>query len=65
MLTVRCPRCRHDMLYGPKLSQQSPTVVGKKKRCVYCGMTFSIHSDQAKTRIVQIGKRETPNMPLF
>lgn len=56
MLTVKCPRCKHDMLYDPKISQATPTVVGKKKRCVYCGMTFSVHSSIPATNIVGIGK---------
>jgi len=57
MLTVKCPRCLHDMLYDPKITQESSTVVGKKKRCVYCGMTFTVHSDQKTSRIVGIGKQ--------
>jgi hypothetical protein len=56
MLTVKCPKCLHDQLYDPKINEKTPTVVGKKKRCVYCGTSFSIHSDQLKTRIVAIGK---------
>jgi hypothetical protein len=54
MLLVKCPRCLHDMKYDPKLTSLQPTVVGKKKRCVYCGMTFSVHSDQVASRIVSI-----------
>lgn len=52
MLTVRCPRCKHDQKCDPRISQSSPTVVGKKKRCVYCGMAFSIHSSMETTNIV-------------
>ena len=63
MLTVKCPRCMHDQLCDPKINAKSPTVVGKKKRCVYCGMTFSIHSNQVKTQIVAIGKIAHPNEP--
>jgi transcriptional regulator NrdR family protein len=65
MLTVKCPRCQHDQLCDPKLSEKTPSVVGKKKRCVYCGMTFSIHSNLEKTNIVQVGKRDEMNTPLF
>jgi uncharacterized protein (DUF983 family) len=61
MLTVRCPRCKHDQLYDPKIGQGSPTVVGRKKRCVYCGMTFSVHTDQTRTNIVAVGKILDPN----
>lgn len=60
MLTVRCPRCQHDMLYRP-----TGHVVGKSKRCVYCGMTFSVHGNQERTRIVCVGKRDAPNTALF
>jgi hypothetical protein len=63
MLTVKCPKCLHDQLYDPKISDKTPTVVGKKKRCVYCGTSFSVHSDQLKTRIVAVGKIANPNMP--
>jgi len=65
MFTVRCPRCRHDQLYDPKLTTKNPTVSKKSKRCVYCGMNFSIHPDQIRTRIVQVGKRQEMNAPLF
>lgn len=36
------------MLYQPQ-----GNVVGKKKQCVYCGRTFSVHSNLAKSRIVE------------
>ena len=61
MLTVKCPRCKHDQLYDPKINSSSPTVVGKKKRCVYCGMAFAVHSNQVSTRIVAVGRIERPN----
>lgn len=61
MLTVRCPRCAHDMCYAPK--QGLPA--GKKKRCVYCGMTFGVHPDLVRSRIVCEGRREAPNTALF
>jgi hypothetical protein len=60
MLTVRCPRCAHDMCYEPK-----GLPAGKKKRCVYCGMTFSVHTDLERTRVVCEGKRVEPNTALF
>jgi ribosomal protein S27AE len=60
MLTVKCPRCSHDMLYRPLT-----TLTGKKKRCVYCGMLFAVHTDMARSRIVCEGKRAVPNAPLF
>lgn len=62
VFTVRCPRCRHDMLYQP---MKTGVVAGSKKRCVYCGMTFSVHSNQVATRIVCEGKRADPNTALF
>jgi len=53
------------MLCDPKFKQSSPTVVGKKKRCVYCGRSFGIHPNMEKTMIVGIGKSENWNGTLF
>jgi hypothetical protein len=53
------------MLFDPKINQKTPTVIGKKKRCVYCGMTFSVHGNQTASNIVQIGKRLEMNAALF
>lgn len=58
MLTVRCPKCRHDMLYQPAAQL-------KRKRCVYCGTTFSVHPNLPNSRVVCEGKRLAPNAPLF
>jgi hypothetical protein len=61
MLTVKCTKCLHDQLYDPKLNSKTPTVVGKKKRCVYCGTSFTVHVDPTRTRIVAVGKAENFN----
>ncbi|MCM2324881.1 MAG: hypothetical protein NDI94_00310 [Candidatus Woesearchaeota archaeon] len=37
MLLLKCPKCKHEMKYNP-----SGELKGKKKRCVYCGFSFSI-----------------------
>ena len=53
------------MLYDPRISEARPTVVDRKKRCVYCGMTFNVHANQVDSNIVKVGRTLTPNMPLF
>lgn len=47
MLLVRCPKCHHDQKCDPRAGNISDKV----KRCVYCGHSFKIHSDQVKSRI--------------
>lgn len=64
LITVHCPRCRHDMLYRPSVRERGE-VSGKKKRCVYCGYTFSVHPSIVNTRIVCEGTRAEPNTALF
>ncbi len=49
MLVVRCPRCKHEMRYQPR-----GRVVGKVKRCVFCGYSFSIHRSPQDSRIVRV-----------
>ncbi len=51
MFTVKCPGCKHNQFYKP----MTPGVVGKVKRCVYCGRSFSVHSSLPKTNIVSCG----------
>ncbi|MFA6888977.1 MAG: hypothetical protein WC254_05785 [Candidatus Woesearchaeota archaeon] len=36
---VQCPQCHNKMKFMPF---KIDTLFGKKKRCVYCGKTFSI-----------------------
>ncbi|HIH32260.1 TPA: hypothetical protein HA235_06140 [Candidatus Woesearchaeota archaeon] len=50
MILVKCPKCKHNMNYLP----QSGMLTTKSKRCVYCGHTFKIHSDQKRSRIARI-----------
>lgn len=64
LLTVQCPRCKHDMRYQPALRARCE-VAGKKKRCVYCGMTFNVHPHLMDTRVVCEGPRAEPNTALF
>jgi acetyl-CoA carboxylase beta subunit len=52
MLKVKCPKCKKDQNYDPRPGQLS----SKTKRCVYCGHTFKIYSDQRKNNIVRIVK---------
>ena len=65
MLTVRCPNCKNDMRYDPKLSLSCPTVTSKKKRCVYCGRSFSVHPDSPRTCIVAPGPLPVHNAHLL
>lgn len=53
MLQVRCPKCRKIMNYDPK-TIRTGGITSKSKRCVYCGHTFKVHSNQEKSRIVKI-----------
>lgn len=46
MFLVKCPKCKNNMKYQPKNEL-------KKKRCVYCGHTFTVHSNIKKSRIVK------------
>jgi len=36
-----------------KYAPVGKNLTGKKKRCVYCGHTFTVHSDQKKSRIIK------------
>jgi len=49
MLTVKCPKCKHDMKYMPSKGD----ITKKVKRCVYCGHSFRVHSSLKKSRIVK------------
>ena len=49
MFLVSCPKCKNKMNYQPK----GNSLKGKKKRCVYCGHVFTVHSDSKKSRIVK------------
>jgi|SaaInlStandDraft_4_1057021.scaffolds.fasta_scaffold26098_3 hypothetical protein len=48
MYLVKCPSCKNNMKYQPRGSLDK-----KKKRCVYCGKSFTIHSNQKKSRIIK------------
>jgi len=53
MIIVRCPKCKNVMKYQP-MKYTGNVLTAKKKRCVYCGHTFKIHSDEKKSRIIKI-----------
>lgn len=48
MFLLRCPKCGNQMKYSP-----SGSLDGKKKRCVYCGRTFTVHSNIEKSTIIR------------
>jgi len=49
MLLVKCPMCLNDMKYAPS----SKSISKKKKRCVYCGVSFLIYPKKKDNRIVK------------
>ena len=49
MFLLKCSSCGNTMKYQPK----GGSVIGKKKRCVYCGKTFTVHSNPLKSSIVK------------
>ena len=38
---LECPQCRNQMKYETRDS----SVIGKKKRCVYCGKAFDVQKN--------------------
>ncbi|MGM5480014.1 MAG: hypothetical protein ACQESC_00975 [Nanobdellota archaeon] len=40
-LLLICPNCRQKMQYH----NRTPEVIGKTKKCVFCGRTFTIKRD--------------------
>jgi DNA-directed RNA polymerase subunit M/transcription elongation factor TFIIS len=53
MLRVSCPKCKNVQNYDPQLRNENTSISTKTKRCVYCGHTFKVHSNQEKSRIVE------------
>lgn len=54
MLKVSCPKCKKVQNYQPQLIDNITKSLNTKiKRCVYCGYSFKIHSNQEKSRIVE------------
>jgi len=37
-MLLRCPKCGHDQKYLPS----KPGLVGKSRKCVYCGRSFKV-----------------------
>jgi primosomal protein N' len=37
---LRCPQCKQRMNYQPR-----GELIGKKKKCVYCGKSFTVNRD--------------------
>lgn len=50
-LLLKCPFCHNNMKYKSMVSQE---ITAKKKRCVYCGRTFKIHTNPEKSTIIKI-----------
>jgi ribosomal protein S27E len=46
-LLVLCPNCNNNQQTNPKV------LVGAKKKCVYCGKTFTIYSEKGINRILK------------
>ena len=40
-LLLRCPKCRHTMRY-----ESRGEAIGKVKKCVYCGYSFTINRER-------------------
>jgi hypothetical protein len=53
MLKVSCPKCKKLQNYDPKPIKAGNSITDKIKRCVYCGHSFKIHSNQEKSRIIE------------
>ncbi len=54
MLKVSCPKCKKVQNYEPKIKNINHySITTKIKRCVYCGYSFKVHSNQEKSRIVE------------
>ncbi|MFH1212268.1 MAG: hypothetical protein V1659_05075 [Candidatus Woesearchaeota archaeon] len=49
MFVVNCPKCKNMM----KVNPVSKDITKVKKRCVYCGHTFLIHSNLKNSRIIK------------
>jgi len=45
LFAVRCPQCKQVQLYSCTGSPK-----GKRKTCVYCGKTFTVHSKKSLGR---------------
>jgi uncharacterized protein YbaR (Trm112 family) len=44
MLLLKCPKCKNSMKYMP-LKQG---IIGKSKKCVYCGKNFNVRDNIEK-----------------
>jgi len=53
MIIVKCPNCGNTQKTDPRVEKQGD-LTKKVKRCVYCGKSFKIHSNQTKSRILKI-----------
>lgn len=40
MIDLKCPSCKNVQKYSP--SKNSKSVVGKKKKCVFCSRSFDV-----------------------
>jgi len=44
MLLLKCPKCKNNMKY----QSMDGNIIGKSKRCVYCGRSFKIRDNIIK-----------------
>lgn len=50
-MILKCPKCKNTMKYSP-IKKQDITL--KKKTCVYCNKTFSIHKSPSESNILSL-----------
>ncbi len=55
VLIVKCPGCGKNQKTNPRITRPSD-LTKKTKRCVYCGRSFKIHSNN-NSRIVGSAKK--------
>ena len=53
LLVVRCPECKQTMRYHPRIEHKHE-ISEKRKKCVYCGRSFKVHSNRFDSNIVRI-----------
>ncbi len=44
MFLLQCPKCRNKMKY----QNAEASLMNKKKKCVYCGFSFSVNANVVK-----------------
>ncbi|MFP4119260.1 MAG: hypothetical protein ACLFTH_04365 [Candidatus Woesearchaeota archaeon] len=46
-LLLICPKCRNKMQYENRTGE----IIGKNKRCVYCGKSFTINRERIEGKV--------------